>query len=96
MDENPLVGEPGSFIIQKTRDKPTTRHIAPGSNDVEPTERTTNELDTKPAPLPMPPLKTDLPIDFGKKIKGGEKSPLTPGGGKKRKKSKVVTPRTPK
>ena len=91
MDEQPLIGEPGSFIVQKSKDL----QVPVGKEGSE--KRTT-------APAP-PPLKTDLKTEVGKKIKGqnspttagGEKSPLSPtGAAKKRKKSKVQTPRTPK
>ena len=102
MDDNPLIGEPGSFIIQRTRDKPAVTLpsgiIASTDAEIISSEaESTEPQGTKSTSIPiLPPLKTDLPIEFGRKGKGGEKSPLTPGGGKKRKKGKVLTPKTPK
>ena len=101
MDEVPLIGDPGSFIRQKTRDKSATaaKNTTVGTTEDEPTKSGATNAEPKStkaqAPVP-PPLTTDLPLELGKKTKGGEKSPLSPGGGKKRKKSKVVTPKSPK
>ena len=90
MDEHPLMGEPGNFIIQKSKDL----QVPIGNENVAKEKRT--------LPIP-PPIKTDIATEAEKKAKdaltagaGGEKSPLSPTGGKKRKKSKAQTPRTPK
>ena len=88
MDEHPLMGEPGSFIVQKSKDL----QVPIGKENV---------AEKRSIPIP-PPLKTDIRTEVEKKGKetsltGGDKSPLSPvGGGKKRKKSKIQTPRTPK
>jgi mediator of RNA polymerase II transcription subunit 6 len=91
MDDSPLVGEPGSFILSKTNEKPassaTTTRQKSGSGGA-----------TKLPPPPPPPASTAKPtllkIDSSVKTagKGTEKSPITPGGTKekvKRKKSKM-------
>ena len=76
MDENPLVGEPGSFRITKTKEvipKPVLAIATPFN---------TAAADGKIAESPVVP----------KKIKGGEKSPITPGTKEKksRRKSKAA------
>ncbi|MCJ1332781.1 Mediator of RNA polymerase II transcription subunit 6 [Thelotrema lepadinum] len=88
MDEHPLIGEPGNFIIQKSKDV----QVSIGKENAAKEKRT--------LPIP-PPLKIDIATEAEKKAKGastagGEKSPLSPTGAKKRKKSKIQTPRTPK
>ena len=90
MDEHPLMGEPGNFIIQKSKDL----QVPIGNENAAREKRT--------LPIP-PPIKTDIAEEAEKKAKdaltagaAGEKSPLSPTGGKKRKKSKAQTPRTPK
>ncbi|KAL9014065.1 MAG: hypothetical protein Q9173_001274 [Seirophora scorigena] len=66
MDENPLVGEPGSFIITKSREVP----------------QPANQPKTKPNPVstksPTPQIKTDIPEPKSKSSMGTEKSPITP------------------
>ena len=90
MDENPLVGEPGSFILQKSREAPSQSQPKISSSSA------------KPSAPPTPQLITDLPPASGKKsAKAGEKSPITPGfkDKKGRRKSKVagaLTTTTPK
>ena len=87
MDENPIVGEPGSFILQKSREA--------GVAQSQLVNKTTS---AKPSAPPTPaPLKTDIPpVEMKKGLKGGEKTPITPGTKeKKRKKSRVATT-TPK
>ena len=106
MDEQPLIGEPGSFIVQKSKDLqvPLGKEAASDKRATGPTSQ-------------LPPIKTDLKNEVEKKVNGGdskgqtsptsaapgtagvgaEKSPLSPTGVmKKRKKSKVQTPRTPR
>ena len=85
MDENPLVGEPGSFRITKTKEvvpKPVLNIATPFN---------TAMADGKSSESPVAP----------KKSKGGEKSPITPGTKEKksRRKSKAAgatTTTTPK
>jgi mediator of RNA polymerase II transcription subunit 6 len=84
MDDNPLVGEPGSFIMHKSKDAPVP---LPASKVALKTYAPTTAVST---PIP-PPLKTDIPpISARKGSKIGDKTPTTPGG-KKRKKSRVAT-----
>ena len=88
MDENPAVGEPGSFILQKSRE--------PAMPQSQPVIKTT--ASAKPSSPPTPaPLNTDIPpLEMKKGLKGGEKTPITPGTReKKRKKSRIATS-TPK
>lgn len=87
MDENPLVGEPGSFKLSKARESglppssqlPTTSH--------QPFKAAAKKV--------MPPLdlKTDVPtgMEPGRKGSASAKSPVTPGMKRKkeRRKSRV-------
>lgn len=85
MDENPLVGEPGSFILSKSREagpavpQPQTRAPAP--------PKLATSSDVKPAVVPSPVKKS---------AKGAEKSPISPGTKEKkqRRKSKAAGPTT--
>ena len=104
MDEMPLVGEPGSFIMQRAKDgaKVSVRASAQKGSG-ESAEKGEENGDASSGAGPVrgaapspPPIKTDLASEVHKRVKGAEKSPLTPGGGKKRKKSKIQTPKTPK
>ncbi|KAL8916981.1 MAG: hypothetical protein Q9208_008236 [Pyrenodesmia sp. 3 TL-2023] len=81
MDDNPLTGEPGSFIITKTREAQQ-----PAS---QPKSKPT-QISTKP---PTPQVKTDLPEPKRKPSMGAEKSPITPGTKEKkaRRKSRPAT-----
>ena len=89
MDEHPLVGEPGSFKIQQSKDLQV------------PIGKENSATEKRQLPVP-PPLKTDIATETEKEGKetsptGMEKSPLSPTNAiKKRKKSKAQTPRTPK
>lgn len=81
MDENPLVGEPGSFILSKSREpgppNPQSQHKA--------------SVPSKLAILPE--VKTaSLTSPTKKGTKGGEKSPISPGtkDKKTRRKSKAA------
>ena len=109
MDEHPLVGEPGSFKLDRAKDGgagPGRRIALKGGDSGAPTAdelggteedgATGDSAGRASAPLPPPPIKTDLASEVHKKIKGAEKSPLTPGGVRKRKKNKIQTPKTPK
>ncbi|KAL8898862.1 MAG: hypothetical protein Q9207_006482 [Kuettlingeria erythrocarpa] len=81
MDDNPLVGEPGSFIITKTRE----------------VQQPLSQPKPKPPPVvtkpPTPQLKTNLPEPKRKPSMGAEKSPITPGTKEKkaRRKSRPAT-----
>lgn len=85
MDENPLVGEPGSFILSKSREagpavsQQQTRARAP--------PKLPTSADVKTTVVP-PPVK--------KSAKGVEKSPISPGTKEKkqRRKSKAAGPTT--
>lgn len=95
MDENPLVGEPGSFVLQKSREA-ALQSQSPSQSNSQPTANSSTSV--KPSAPPTPaPLKTEgLPPEVKKSVKGGEKTPITPGTkDKKRKKSKAATT-TPK
>lgn len=87
MDENPLVGEPGSFKLSKTKDS---------SLGAVSTAQSFNQAFKAPATVKKPPppqLQTDLPTDAAKKASAGSaKSPTTPGIKKKkeRRKSKAA------
>lgn len=81
MDDNPLVGEPGSFIITKTRE----------------TQQQVSQPKAKPAAVPAKPptphIKTDVPEPKRKPSMGTDKSPTTPGTKEKkaRRKSRPAT-----
>ena len=67
MDENPLVGEPGSFIMSKTREPAATSSL-----------KIQTSLPLKPAE--SADTKTPTPFASGKKgSKGNDKSPISPG-----------------
>ncbi|MCJ1419098.1 Mediator of RNA polymerase II transcription subunit 6 [Xylographa parallela] len=89
MDENPLVGEPGSFILQKSREA-AAQVQAQSQAAVKSAVVAKPSAPPTPAPIPVPIKTEGLPAEV-RKGKAGEKTPVTPGtGGKKRKKSKVV------
>lgn len=68
MDDNPLVGEPGSFILSKSREL-----TAPPVTQTAPKITTTNK---RP---PAPEIKTtNLTGTARKGSKGAEKSPISP------------------
>lgn len=81
MDNNPLAGEPGSFIITKTREA----------------QQPASQPKTKPPPvatkLPTPLVKTDILEPKRKPSTGAEKSPTTPVSKEKkaRRKSRPAT-----
>ncbi|MCJ1265143.1 Mediator of RNA polymerase II transcription subunit 6 [Lobaria immixta] len=81
MDENPLVGEPGSFILSKSREAgPAVAH--PQTKAPAPPKLATSP-DVKPTVMPLPGKKS---------AKGAEKSPVSPGTKEKkqRRKSKAA------
>ena len=80
MDENPLVGEPGSFIMSKSR---------------EPAPLSSLKIQTSIPTKPAEPAETKTPTPFAagrKGSKGGDKSPISPGtkDKKARRKTKAV------
>ena len=84
MDENPLLGEPGSFKLSKTRDSGLAALSKPSQPVNEPFKPISS---AKKAPPPQ--IQTDLPAETGKKTGvGTAKSPNTPGTGFKRKKER--------
>lgn len=81
MDENPLVGEPGSFILSKSRE--------PG----HPNPQLQLKASVPPKLAILPEVKTaSLTSPTKKGTKGAEKSPISPGGKDKktRRKSKAA------
>ncbi|KAK2811754.1 hypothetical protein FQN50_001792 [Emmonsiellopsis sp. PD_5] len=98
MDDAPLTGEPGAFIISKKAAEQPVRQqpLPPPPKSKAPTPAPAGVGSTsKPGtPAATPSIKTDAATIGGaaKGGKGGEKSPTTPGGGRekvKRKKSKI-------
>lgn len=87
MDDNPLVGEPGSFIITKSREAQ------------QPASQPKNKPPPLPTKPPTPQVNTDLPEAKQKSSMGAEKSPITPGTKEKkarRKSRPATTVTTPK
>jgi hypothetical protein len=83
MDENPLVGEPGAFILSKSHEQSQTQPQA------QPQSRTPKAS----APATPRPKIAVPPSSTRKGSKGGEKSPTTPATkdrSAKRRKSKAV------
>ena len=83
MNENPLVGEPGAFILSKSHEQPQK----------QPQLQTRTPVVKASAPPTPQPKITVPPSSARKGSKGGEKSPTTPGTkdkSAKRKKSKAV------
>ncbi|PGH06664.1 hypothetical protein GX51_02292 [Blastomyces parvus] len=103
MDDAPLLGEPGSFIIGKASTEPLVVGIrqpmgskvskAPTPAPSAGVSKPGTPAATGAAAAAPPTIKTDAAtLGAGKAGRGGEKSPTTPGGGKervKRKKSKI-------
>ena len=102
MDESPLAGEPGAFVLGRAAVAgpavPASKLASVSGSEAAGTGSITNGVNgVTGKPNQPPPLKTDLPIDDRKRGKsgGGDRSPvsaspLTPASGKKRKKSKFV------
>ena len=92
MDDNPLIGEPGSFKLSRAR------NLAPAAS--QPQIQLTTSVKSS-APIP-PKIETTAPaVPLRKGSKAGEKSPITPGAKEKkgRRKSKaagMVAVTTPK
>ena len=88
MDENPLVGDPGSFKLSKARESGL-----PPSSQLPTTSQPFKA--SLPAAKKVPPLdlKTDVPaVEPGRKGSASAKSPITPGMKRKkeRRKSKAA------
>lgn len=81
MDENPLVGEPGSFRLAKSQDSTLTSSISTNKSSQPSQSFKSSTSAALPAPakeVPTPLLKTDdLPPTAKKPSKGFEKSPTT-------------------
>lgn len=99
MDENPIVGEPGSFKLSKSHNTSlatsmTTSKSSSQAQEVsKPSSQSTETATPAKSAVPTPQLKTeDLPAPIRKGTKGGEKSPTTPGTKEKksRRKSKAA------
>ena len=86
MDDNPLIGEPGSFVLSKSQ-------IAVPPSQPKAVTQTQNPTPVLPQ-IEIP--KEPAPVRKGSK--GGEKSPITPGTKDKkiRRKSKINFATTPK
>ena len=88
MDNAPLVGEPGSFRINRAKDTKETAPVAIPASD------STSKAEKLESPAPAPPaIDTNVPVVESKKsAKSTDKTPTTPGGGSKikRRKSKPV------
>ncbi|MCJ1395785.1 Mediator of RNA polymerase II transcription subunit 6 [Xylographa bjoerkii] len=99
MDENPLVGEPGSFILQKSREAAAQAHAqAQSQSQLQSQSTIKSAVPVKPSAPPIPaPIKTEgLPPEVRKGVKAGEKTPVTLGAGAKRRKKSRVATTTPK
>ncbi|OJD24242.1 hypothetical protein ACJ73_04402 [Blastomyces percursus] len=98
MDDAPLLGEPGSFIIGKTSTEPLVVGMRqPMRSKVSKAPTPAPSAGARPggnkpgtpaatgAAAAPPAIKTDAAtLGAGKAGRGGEKSPTTPGGGKER------------
>lgn len=99
MDENPIVGEPGSFKLSKSHNTSlaTSMTTLKSSSQVQevskPSSQSLEVATPAKSAIPTPQLKTeDLPAPVRKVTKGTEKSPMTPGtkDKKSRRKSKAA------
>jgi len=97
MDENPIVGEPGSFRLTKSHDATLTSSMTTNKSSHSLSVSVATPVKEIEVPVPPPPpLKTeDLPAPVRKATKGGERSPSTPNAKEKkerkeRRKSKVA------
>lgn len=79
MDENPIVGEPGSFKLSKAT-APTSSMSS--SESFQPFKEI-----TQPKKVSAPAIKTDIPMEpiEERSVSGPAKSPITPGTGKEKK-----------
>ncbi|KAF2432290.1 MED6-domain-containing protein [Tothia fuscella] len=96
MDDNPITGEPGSFILRQTgRGLKEQQEKEAAAAAAAATLKATRETSTRaPSVVPiLTPVPVNKSIDIPKKA-AGKGSPLSPTGDgvKKKKKSKVGTP----
>lgn len=99
MDENPIVGEPGSFKLSKSNNTSlaTSMTMSKASSQAQegskPSSQSLEVATPAKSAVPTPQLKTeDLPAPIRKATKGSEKSPTIPGikEKKSRRKSKAA------
>ena len=103
MDENPIVGEPGSFKLSKshntslatsmTTSMTTSKNSSQAQEASQPLSQSSGVATPVKSAVPTPQLKTEgLPAPARKGTKGSEKSPTTPGTKEKksRRKSKAA------
>ena len=103
MDENPIVGEPGSFKLSKSHNTSlatsmsTSMTSSKNSSQAQEVSKSSSQSSGVATPaksaLPTPQLKTEgLPAPVRKGTKGSEKSPTTPSTKEKksRRKSKAA------
>lgn len=99
MDENPIVGEPGSFKLSKSHNTSlatsmtTSKTSSQAQEGSKPSSQSLEVATPAKSAAPTPQLKTeDLPAPVRKATKGSEKSPTTPGTKEKksRRKSKAA------
>lgn len=99
MDENPIVGEPGSFKLSKSHNTSlassmiTSKTSSQTQEVSKPSSQSLDVASPAKSAVPTPQLKTeDLPAPVRKATKGSEKSPITPGTKEKksRRKSKAA------
>ncbi|KAL9132001.1 MAG: hypothetical protein Q9217_000211 [Psora testacea] len=92
MDENPIVGEPGSFKLSRSRDLALSPYTSTTTSSPQPFKASAKKGTA-------PTIKTDFPTEKEKKgTPGSAKSPVTLGTKDKkgRRKSKAVGVATPK
>ena len=87
MDENPIVGEPGSFRLTKSHDSTLTSSMSTNISSQSFQSSTPAQVVAPLKEDPPPQLKTDdFPAPTRKPTKGSEKSPITPGTKEKKEK----------
>lgn len=84
MDEDPIMGEPGSFRLTKSHDSNMTTSMSTTKSS-QPLTIPTPVIE-KDMPTPQPLQTDDLPAPVKKSTKGGEKSPTTPSVKEKKEK----------
>ena len=92
IDDNPLVGEPGSFKFSKSRDLALSSSTSTTASSPQPFKASAKKFSAQP-------IKTDLPTEKEKKgTPSSAKSPVTAGtkDKKSRRKSKAAGVATPK
>jgi mediator of RNA polymerase II transcription subunit 6 len=98
MDENPLVGEPGSFKLSSTsrtiKEKEAKEKAAEAAKEAVKSEAADSQRGSiAPSPAPPPPIKTSMERKGSGLGKGKSPTSATGDGVKKRRKSKA--PATP-